>query len=135
MGRFPCGYLRSTAGKRRLAVNPPDSEWGKRMFAKKADYAREWQARARGINPTDKATRVRLANQRRRRAEARLVPANIVLDPRMGVGRPVATSVRLSPAQQDAARARRFLARHLAGRKGRRTVVRARRWPHAQEDR
>src|SRR5262249_20352012 len=54
---------------RRLAVNPPDSNWGKQMLAKRGGYARQRLARARGINPTEKATRVRLARQRRRMAE------------------------------------------------------------------
>src|SRR5712692_3373806 len=52
---------------RRLAVNPPSSAWGRKMLAKRGGYARQRQARAHGINPTEKATRVRLAKQRRRK--------------------------------------------------------------------
>ena len=48
-----------------LALHPPDHDWGKRMLAKRAGYARQRQCRALGIHPTARATAARLARRKR----------------------------------------------------------------------
>lgn len=46
---------------KRLALNPPDSAWGRSMAAKKGGYAVQRRYRVEGRHPTAKATQVRLA--------------------------------------------------------------------------
>jgi hypothetical protein len=52
---------------RRLALNPPTSAWGRSMHAKRGGLAVQRKYRLAGRNPTERATRVRLAQQRLRK--------------------------------------------------------------------
>jgi hypothetical protein len=57
---------------KRLALNPPDSAWGRSMNAKKGGYAVQRSYRAEGRHPTEKATHARLADLKiRKEAERR----------------------------------------------------------------
>lgn len=57
---------------KRLALNPPDSAWGRSMNARKGGYAVQHQYRAEGRHPTEKATHARLATLKvRNEAERR----------------------------------------------------------------
>src|SRR5579863_4491401 len=47
---------------RRLAVNPPTSEWGRSMLAKRGGKAVQRQYRREGRHPTETATYARLAD-------------------------------------------------------------------------
>jgi hypothetical protein len=53
---------------RRLALNPPTSAWGRSMHAKRGGLAVQRQYWLDGRNPTERATQVRLAKQRRKKA-------------------------------------------------------------------
>lgn len=44
---------------KRLALNPPDSAWGRSMLAKRGGKAAQEKYRLEGINPTAKATEAR----------------------------------------------------------------------------
>ena len=44
---------------KRLALNPPDSAWGRRMLAKRGGLAVQEKYKREGINPTAKATAAR----------------------------------------------------------------------------
>ena len=52
---------------RRLARNPPTSEWGRTMLAMKGGYAVQRRYRLEGRRPTEIATQVHRANARTRR--------------------------------------------------------------------
>ena len=52
---------------KRLALNPPTSEWGRRMRAKKGGYAVQRRYRMEGRDPTELATLVHRNNARMRR--------------------------------------------------------------------
>ena len=56
---------------RRLARNPPTSEWGRRMRAKKGGYAVQRRYRMEGRHPTETATQAHRANARIRREAKR----------------------------------------------------------------
>jgi len=51
---------------KRLALNPPTSEWGRSMLAKRGGLAVQRKYRIDGRHPTKRATQVRLAKQRKR---------------------------------------------------------------------
>src|SRR5271169_2012349 len=53
---------------KRLALNPPTSAWGRSMLAKRGGLAVQRKYRLEGRHPTQRATQVRLAKQRRGRA-------------------------------------------------------------------
>jgi hypothetical protein len=53
---------------KRLALNPPTSAWGRSMLAKRGGLAVQRKYRQEGRNPTQRATQVRLAKQRRKEA-------------------------------------------------------------------
>jgi len=53
---------------KRLALNPPTSAWGRSMHAKRGGLAVQRQYWLEGRHPTERATRARLAKQRRRKA-------------------------------------------------------------------
>jgi hypothetical protein len=53
---------------KRLALNPPTSAWGRSMLAKRGGLAVQRKYRQEGSNPTQRATQVRLAKQRRCKA-------------------------------------------------------------------
>jgi hypothetical protein len=52
---------------RRLALNPPTSAWGRSMLAKRGGLAVQRKYRLEGRHPTQRATQVRLAKQRRKK--------------------------------------------------------------------
>ncbi len=54
---------------RSLALNPPDSAWGRSMHAKKGGHAVQRRYRLERRHPTEKATRRRLALLKARKAE------------------------------------------------------------------
>jgi hypothetical protein len=56
---------------KRLARNPPTSESGRRMRAKKGGYAVQRRYRMEGRNPTETATQVHRANARMRKEAER----------------------------------------------------------------
>jgi hypothetical protein len=59
-GKVPRWLFAILCGRaKRLVLHPPDREWGKRMLAKRAGYARQRAARLRGEVATEKATRAR----------------------------------------------------------------------------
>jgi hypothetical protein len=49
-----------TGVAKRLALNPPDSAWARRMLAKRGGLAVQEKYKREGINPTAKATAARL---------------------------------------------------------------------------
>jgi hypothetical protein len=51
-----------------LALNPPTSAWGRSMLAKRGGLAVQRKYQRDGRNPTQRATQVRLAKQRRKEA-------------------------------------------------------------------
>jgi hypothetical protein len=51
---------------KRLALNPPTSAWGRSMLAKRGGIAAQRKYQQDGRNPTQLATRMRLAKQRQR---------------------------------------------------------------------
>jgi len=53
---------------KRLALNPPTSAWGRSMHAKRGGLAVQRKYWLEGRHPTKRATQVRLAKQRRRKA-------------------------------------------------------------------
>jgi hypothetical protein len=53
---------------KRLALNPPTSAWGRSMLAKRGGLAVQRKYRQEGRHPTQRATEVRLAKQRRKEA-------------------------------------------------------------------
>ena len=53
---------------KRLALNPPTSAWGRSMHAKRGGLAVQRKYRLEGRHPTEKATQVRLAKQRLKKA-------------------------------------------------------------------
>jgi hypothetical protein len=53
---------------KRLALNPPTSAWGRSMHAKRGGLAVQRKYRLEGRRPIEKATQVRLAKQRRKKA-------------------------------------------------------------------
>jgi len=53
---------------KRLALNPPTSTWGRSMHAKRGGLAVQRKYLLEGRNPTEKATQVRMAKQRRKKA-------------------------------------------------------------------
>jgi len=53
---------------KRLALNPPTSAWGRSMHAKRGGLAVQRKYMLEGRHPTQKATYVRLAKQRRSKA-------------------------------------------------------------------
>jgi hypothetical protein len=53
---------------KRLALHPPSSSWGRSMHAKRGGFAVQRRYRAEGRNPTQKATRVRLFQQKAEKA-------------------------------------------------------------------
>ena len=56
---------------KRLALNPPDSAWGRSMHSKKGGKAVQRKYRAEGRHPTKFATRVRVLKQdRAKKAQA-----------------------------------------------------------------
>ena len=63
------GDLPSWWGAKRLALNPPTSAWGRSMLAKRGGLAVQRKYLLEGRHPTEKATQVRLAKQRRRAAD------------------------------------------------------------------
>jgi hypothetical protein len=52
---------------KRLAINPPTSAWGRSMLAKRGGKAVQRKYSLEGRHPTQKATQVRLAQQRRKK--------------------------------------------------------------------
>jgi hypothetical protein len=54
---------------KRLALNPPTSAWGRSMLAKRGGLAVQRKYLIDGRHPTKRATQVRLAKQRRRKAD------------------------------------------------------------------
>jgi hypothetical protein len=56
---------------RRLALNPPDSAWGRSMAAKKGGYAVQRKYQEEGRRPTEIASQVHCANARMRKEAAR----------------------------------------------------------------
>ena len=52
---------------RRLALNPPDSSWGRRMLAKRGGLALQRKLRLEGKHPTAHATRCRVMKQKARK--------------------------------------------------------------------
>jgi hypothetical protein len=62
---------------RRLARNPPTSEWSRWMNAKKGGYAVQRRYRAEGRNPTESATYARLAKQKRHKEDLRRKQAGL----------------------------------------------------------
>ena len=64
-GNLPSWRLAILVGQaRRLALNPPDSAWGRKMLAKRGGLAVQRRYRLEGRNPTAYATRCRVAKQR-----------------------------------------------------------------------
>jgi hypothetical protein len=53
---------------KRLALNPPTSAWGRSMLAKRGGLAVQRKYLVEGRHPTQRATQVRLAKQRRKEA-------------------------------------------------------------------
>jgi hypothetical protein len=53
---------------KRLALNPPTSTWGRSMLAKRGGLAVQRKYRLEGRKPTERATQIRLAKQRRKEA-------------------------------------------------------------------
>ena len=53
---------------KRLALNPPSSEWGRSMLAKRGGLAVQRKYRIEGRHPTRRATQVRLAKRRNKAA-------------------------------------------------------------------
>lgn len=49
---------------KRLALNPPDSSWGRSMLARRGGYAVQRMYRMEGKHPTEKATRVRVLRRK-----------------------------------------------------------------------
>lgn len=76
---------------KRLALNPPDSSWGRKMLAKRGGLAVQRRYRAEGRDPTEYATLCRVTKLRaRKRARADgwtpestggIVPARVILLP------------------------------------------------------
>ena len=59
-GRLPKWRFAILVGRARtLALNPPDSAWGRRMLSKRGGYAVQRKYRLEGRTPTAKATEVR----------------------------------------------------------------------------
>ena len=57
---------------KRLALNPPTSEWGRCMLAKRGGYAVQRRYQYEGRHPTAKATQVRVSRiQLRKQLKAR----------------------------------------------------------------
>ena len=56
---------------KRLALNPPTSEWGRSMLAKRGGKAVQRRYRAEGRHPTEKATHARLSALKIRKQAAR----------------------------------------------------------------
>jgi hypothetical protein len=54
---------------KRLALNPPTSVWARSMLAKRGGLAVQRKYLIDGRHPTKRATQVRLAKQRRRKAD------------------------------------------------------------------
>ena len=55
---------------RRLALNPPDSAWGRSMAAKKGGYAVQRKYRMEGRQPTEYANLVRVLKQKAKKRAA-----------------------------------------------------------------
>jgi hypothetical protein len=69
-GKQPQWRLAILVGQaKRLALNPPDSAWGRSMRAKRGGYAVQRKYRSEGRHPTEKATGIRLIRQNARRAQ------------------------------------------------------------------
>jgi hypothetical protein len=63
---------------KRLALNPPTSEWGRSMLAKRGGLAVQRKYRIDGRHPTKRATQVRLARQRNKAARQNSSPLRVV---------------------------------------------------------
>jgi hypothetical protein len=69
-GDMPSWRLAILVGQaKRLALNPPTSAWGRSMLAKRGGLAVQRKYLIEGRHPTQRATQVRLAKQRRRKAD------------------------------------------------------------------
>jgi hypothetical protein len=69
-GKQPQWRLAILVGQaKRLALNPPDSAWGRSMRAKRGGRAVQRKYRLEGRHPTEKATRIRLIRQKARKAQ------------------------------------------------------------------
>jgi hypothetical protein len=82
--RLPFAQLQgrtTTSSPRRPRRLPPrrTSAWGRSMRAKKGGYARQQQCRLLGINPTEKATMVRLARQKLKGQNEPSAPLNAAM--------------------------------------------------------
>jgi len=55
----PWRYAILVGQAKRLALNPPDSAWGRRMLSKRGGLAVQEKYRREGVNPTVKATEAR----------------------------------------------------------------------------
>jgi hypothetical protein len=63
---MPCWRFAILVGQaKRLALNPPDSAWGRSMLAKRGGHAVQRKYQAEGRHPTKFATRVRVLKQAR----------------------------------------------------------------------
>jgi hypothetical protein len=56
---------------KRLALNPPNSKWGRSMLAKRGGQAVQRKYLIEGREPTERATAVRLAKQKKEKADRR----------------------------------------------------------------
>src|SRR5215472_6103871 len=63
---MPCWRFAILVGQaKRLALNPPDSAWGRSMHSKKGGKAVQRKYQAEGRHPTKIATRIRMLKQAR----------------------------------------------------------------------
>ena len=61
---------------KRLALNPPTSEWGRSMHVKQGGLAVQRQYRLEGRNPPERATKVRLAKRKKQKTAGRFSVLN-----------------------------------------------------------
>jgi len=69
---------------KRLALNPPTSQWGRSMLAMRGGHGVQRLYRREGRNPTEIATLVRLAKQKRRKEDAQRQLSGLPPRPRRG---------------------------------------------------
>jgi hypothetical protein len=114
-GRLPRWRYAILVGRAKdRVIHPRTSAWGRHMLAIAGGRTRQRHARVRGINPTQKATLMRLARQTSQKPKVSLTRIHpSAEDPRLSRARTLGRNTPDSPpsaAQQASVRMQRFLA-------------------------